>query len=83
MNENRVTPDLIQSMIKDVRYLNDGTTTICIVELHSGWKEIGTSDCVDPANFDAEIGKRLALARATDALYKLAGFSMKERLSKN
>ncbi len=82
MTKNAVTRDMVNNKIKEVKYLYDGTTTICIVELYNGWKEIGTSAVVDPANYNQKLGEELALARAYDQLFKMEGYLLREKLHK-
>ena len=54
--------------------------TICILVLHNGYTVVGTSACVSAANFDAEIGKRIARTNAVDQLWGLFGFELAQRL---
>ena len=43
-------------------------STMVLITINNGFEIIGTSSCVDPANFNFEIGKHFALV---DALTKL------------
>lgn len=55
--------------------------TICVLELKNGFTVVGTSACASPANFNVEIGRKLAREKAIDQLWQLLGFALKERLA--
>ena len=40
----------------------------------TGWKDYEVSSCVDPANYDEELGKQYALANIASRLWKNLGF---------
>lgn len=54
-----------------------GLLTLCILVLQNGWTMVGKSACVSPEVFDAEEGKRLALADAMDQMWALEGYVLK------
>lgn len=70
----RVTFDGIKAKIKEVRYLFDGTLTICVIEMRSGFKQIGKAAPADERNFDAEVGKTYAYQDAFRGLWALEGY---------
>lgn len=77
----RVTKETIEASIKDVQYSWPfGTVTICNLILENGYSVRGESACVDPRNFDIEIGKRLAYDQAFNKLWPLFGFLLAEQL---
>ncbi len=76
----RVTLDGIKSQIGDVRYLFDGTLTICIIEMLNGYKTLGRAAPADERNFDPEIGKRYAYEDALRSLWPVSGFLLCELL---
>ena len=53
------------------------TLTICILVLTNGFTVIGESNCVDPADFDADIGRMVAKKRAVDKVWELEGYLMR------
>lgn len=58
-----------------------GTTTVCQIVLQNGFTvAIGTSACVDSANFDYQLGmkysKEDALKKAEDKLWELEGYML-------
>ena len=56
--------------------------TICVLVLQNGFTVIGQSACVDPANFNAEIGRTVARQNAVNHIWPLMGYALKTELSK-
>lgn len=81
-NGNRVTTDLIDSKIKGITTyrLPDTTITVAAITMENGWMQEGFSACADPANFDEQIGKEMAINNAYDKIWPLEGYLLKERL---
>jgi len=79
---NVVTLQSITAKITDQEYLllADGRTTICNLTLQNGFTVIGTSSCVDIANYDEAIGDALAFEDAIDKIWQLEGYLLKEQL---
>ena len=75
----KITKEHLESLIADVSYHRlDGTTvTICALTLRSGFVVTGESACLDPANFDAETGEKIAYANAFEKLWQLEGYHVK------
>lgn len=80
--DNKVTADSIHARLANIRFtrLPDETTTVCSIRMVNGFDVHGTSNCVDPANFDAVIGERVAFNEAFDKLWALEGYLLKEKL---
>lgn len=80
----RLTPELIDAQIVDEWYANpEGTTaTICMLTLRNGFQTIAHSACVSAANFDYDIGKRLAREKARDKIWELEGYRLACDLAK-
>lgn len=49
-------------------------TTVCLLTAKNGFEIVGTSACVDPKNFNEEIGRFYALKDALDKLDEVVGF---------
>lgn len=49
-------------------------TTACILTLKNGFEVIGTSACVNPAEYCEEIGAKFATQRAMDKVWELEGY---------
>jgi hypothetical protein len=62
----------------DFAYLPGTTLTICTVQLDNGCVVIGESACVDPENYNKDIGDQLALRNAKNKLWPLFGFLLAE-----
>lgn len=77
----RVTKEGMEDRIASVDYLvlPNTTVTICSITLDNGYSVRGESACVDPANFNEEIGQRYAYDNAFKKLWPLFGFLLTER----
>lgn len=77
----KVTKDSIEQKIAKVDYmvLPDSTVTICNITLKNGFSVRGESACVDPRNFNIEIGKGLSYKDAFGKLWQLEGYALAER----
>ena len=76
----RVTPDYIKSRIAEIEFNRwPGTmVTLCNITLDNGYSVRGESACVDPTNFDREIGETIAYEDAFKKLWPLFGFLLAE-----
>jgi hypothetical protein len=81
-NGNRVTPDSINAKIKETTSyrLPDTTITVAVITLENGFTVTGESACADPANFDAELGKKIAVENAYAKIWPLEGYLLKEKM---
>lgn len=81
----RVTNDHINELMSRVEYsisVVDGTTTTLAVAMINGFTlAIGKTACVDPKNFNAELGAKYAKLNAEEAardkLWELEGWRLK------
>jgi hypothetical protein len=82
LNAPRLTPDLIESVIASEQYWQpEGTTlTVCALALANGTQVVGESACVSLANFDAEIGRKIARDNAKQKVWALEGYLLKQNL---
>lgn len=78
----RVTPDRVESVIKDEYYhIVPGTTlTICVLFLENGFTVTGESACASPENFDAELGAKIARDNAKQKIWSLEGYLVRQTL---
>ena len=78
---NKVTKEHIESRIVDTSYmvLPDTTVTICNLTLENGFSVRGESACVDPRNFNMQIGREIAYRDAFEKLWQLEGYLLAER----
>ena len=54
--------------------------TFCVLVLKNGFTITGESACVSPANFDEEIGRKIARQNAVNKLWPLLGFSLRDAI---
>lgn len=83
LNAPRLTPQLIDSKIKQVDYhvFENTCLTVCCIELTNGFCVTGESACASPENFNKEIGEKIAFENARNKIWQLEGYLLKERLS--
>ena len=55
--------------------------TFCVLVLRNGFTVTGESACASPENFDAEIGRKIALLNAVNKIWPLLGFRLRDRLA--
>ncbi len=79
----RITPDDLEATIKSDYFHNPpGTTlTLCVLTLQNGFNVVGESACADPANFDRELGRRIARDNAKNKMWPLLGYALREKLN--
>lgn len=79
---NPVTLDHIEAITKDAFYYqpHGSTLTVCMVRLPNGFIVTGASACADPAQFNAELGRQLALSDARRQVWPLEGYRLRQRL---
>jgi hypothetical protein len=77
----KVTKEGLERRIVKTDYmvLPNSTVTICNLVLENGYSVRGEAACVDPRNFDMEIGRQLAHRDAFSKLWPLEGYLLAER----
>lgn len=77
-----VTLDGIKAKIKNEMYLvlPDGKSTLCVLTLENGYTIKGISACVDAANFDMNIGRKIAFEDAIRQIWPLEGYLLAEKM---
>lgn len=55
--------------------------TLCVLVLKNGFTVTGESACASPENFDADLGRTIALRHAKEKIWPLMGYSLRDRLS--
>ncbi len=76
----RITLDDIEAKVVAENYVTQGMLTICILTLSNGYQVTGKSGCADPANYDAELGHRIARKNAINEVWPLEGYLLREQL---
>lgn len=77
---DRVTKEAIEARIvsKEFLVLPGTTVTIASITLDNGYSVRGESACVDPRNFNKELGEHYAYEDAFRKLWPLFGFLLAE-----
>jgi hypothetical protein len=78
----RITPADLDAKIAGEQYhVFPGTTlTVCCLLLQNGFTVTGQSAAASPANFDEEIGRKIARADAREKIWQLEGYLLREHL---
>ena len=78
----RITPADIDAAIKaeDFHVFPGSQLTVCCMTLQNGFTVTGESACASPANFNAELGQKIARDNARNKIWPLAGYLLRERL---
>ena len=80
---NKITVEFLNSEIANIEYLRPvGTLTICVITTKDGFTFTGESACVDPANFNKEIGEKIAYDNAFNKMWLPYGFWLHKTLGK-
>jgi hypothetical protein len=86
MNKNTVTIEQVKENMQDVivRTLDDfgKPCTYVTVRMKNGFTLRESTTCVDPANYDEEIGKKICLEKIEDKIWFLLGYALQDKVSK-
>jgi len=79
---NTITQENVDMFIASVQdfKLGEKTTTV-MVTLVNGFVIVESSSCVDPANFNQEIGKDICMEKVKDKIWGLLGFLLQTAVS--
>lgn len=69
---------LIENSEKEVFHRVFGKLTIVVLKLPNGFTVMGQSGCVDPANYDEEIGEHWAMEDIKHQIWRLEGYSLQD-----
>lgn len=72
----------IQSKVKRTVYtvLPDTTTTVCQLFMENGYVILGTSACVNKANYNQALGEKYAYEDAINKAWPLEGYLLAQQL---
>ena len=78
----RITPTDVDAAIKGEQYhvFEGSQLTVCCLTLQNGFTVTGESACASPANFNAELGRKIARDKARDKIWPLLGYALRDRL---
>ncbi len=74
----KVTKESMEAKIAAISYVQHNETTICLIEMKSGFVVTGVYGAASKANFDPEVGKRYAYDAALKALWPLEGYALRD-----
>lgn len=82
-SSKRLTPDLLTSKIAKTEFHRlSETLTVAVVTTVNGFQIVGKSACADPANYNQQIGEKVAYDDAFKQLWPLEGYLLREEISK-
>lgn len=78
----KITMEHIRSLVvKEFYHHFPGTTLcVCVLLLKNGFTVTGESACADPANWDPDIGEKIAADKAYEKIWALEGYLLRQRL---
>lgn len=69
-------------IIAEQYHIFPGTTlTVCALTLRNGYHVTGESAAASPANFDEELGRKIARKNARDRIWALEGYLLRSKLA--
>lgn len=83
LNAPRLNPQMIDdAIVSEQYYVFPGTTlTVCALTLRNGYIVTGESASASAANFDKDIGRKIARDNARNKIWALEGYLLRERLA--
>ncbi len=70
-----ISKQMVDDFIKDIEVITMGAkNTVVRAILVNGFEIVESSACVDPANYDEQIGKEICLEKIKDKIWFLLGF---------
>lgn len=85
MTGNSVTIEQVRANMQDVivRTLQDfeKPCTYVTVRMKNGFTLRESTTCVDPANYDEEIGKQICLEKIEDKIWYLLGYALQDKIA--
>ena len=83
MNSNTVTDEMIDKIVEETEFKVQtvyGKTTIVSAKLPNGFILTESSSCVDPANYNENIGFTLCKAKIVSKLWELEGYKLQDKI---
>ena len=79
----RVTPEHLENVIVSEQFhvFPNTTFTACLLTLKNGYTVLGESACASAANFNAELGRKIARDNAKNKIWALEGYLLRDRLN--
>lgn len=84
MSNNTVTKEQVEKIINEaeveIKTFFD-KCTIVTAQLSNGFVIVESSACVDPANYDENLGAQICLERITNKVWELEGYKLQSQLA--
>ncbi|AHJ86714.1 hypothetical protein K7H05_00970 [Bacillus sp. ZZQ-131] len=84
MSKNTVTKEQVEKIINEaeieIKTFFDKCTVVT-AKLSNGFVIVESSACVDPANYDENLGAQICLERITNKIWELEGYKLQSKLS--
>lgn len=84
MSKNTITQEHVDEIIKKTKIVYEtfgNKTLVGVCTLPNGWVEVFDASCIDPENFDFEVGKDIILKRLNNKIWELEGYLLQCKLS--
>lgn len=81
MRDKVTIADIEAQIVKQEDFKLGVKTTVVLLTLANGFEVVGKSGCVDPKNYNHEIGVKVARERAIDQLWFLEGYTLQNEMS--
>ena len=97
LNAPRLSPQMIDDTIMSEHYVRASDVmltaatctseealsclTLCVLVLKNGFTIVGKSACASPANFDMELGRKIAREDARRQIWALEGYNLRSKLA--
>lgn len=81
---NRISPERLTEILGEAETTTARVgekTTLVHVKLPNGFEITETSSCVDPANYDHDMGCRICMKRVESKVWELEGYLLQSRLA--
>lgn len=82
--KNTITTEHIQAIMDQTAFETStigDKTTIVHATLPNGFVIVESSSCVDPENYDLQIGRGICLERIKDKIWELEGYRLQSQLA--
>lgn len=78
----RLTPEQINQTVAKTEYQVFGDVlTVCVLTLRNGFMVVGESAPASKANFDKELGQKIAYLNAREKIWALEGYLLRSRIT--
>ena len=71
---------ILASSKTEVSKMGEKTTVVCVT-LPNGFVILQSSSCVDPANYDHDLGTKICMKRVEDKIWELEGYLLQSKIT--